>query len=486
MAESPSIAAPTRGEWGALAAIVALALGCRLVALAQPMRYDESVTWALFAGRSWSTIVSWYPFPNNHVLFSLLAKLTSRLAPWSPWALRLPAFVAGIAIVPLTWEVGRRRLDPASALGGAALAAGATSLVLYSTNARGYALEVALALWLVLLADRLRERDSARRWVAFALVAAAGLYTIPVMLYPMGSAALWLLLDAWPRPPAERRRRVAALAAACAGAVLLATICYLPILRASGASALAGNKFVSASPWPEFAASVPRWLLATLGTWAQPYPWWSAPVLLALALIGLVRRPGERGPSLAMATLAWCVLLLLVTHRTPFVRVLLFVLPLYLLVVARGIVSVVARATAGRAAGPLALRAVPLGLAMIAGACALGTDAARRSEDTGAFRGARGVTALIAPRIGPGDRVLAPIPSNGPLLYYFAERGLDTAALNVPLASAPRAFLVLDPARGQTLDWAVRARILDPREFGQPVPLGAAAGAEVWEADRRR
>lgn len=477
---------PGRHDLAALACIVLLAVACRVAALGQPMRYDESVTWALFSGRSWTTIVSWYPFPNNHVLHSLLARATLALSPWSPWALRLPAFVAGVAIVPLTWAVGRRFVDPASALLGAGLAAGSTSLVLYSANARGYSLVVALWLVLLLVGDALRRRTSLPRWVAYGALAAAGLYTVPVMLYPLGAVSLWLAADAWRRPRDERRTRLAALAASLAGAAIVTLLLYLPIIRTAGLGALADNRFVAGSRWGEFAATMPRFLLQALVTWTEPLPWWTAPILLALAIAGLRARRADTGrPSLAVATIAWTALLLLATHRTPFVRVWLWLLPLYLLAVAHGGLRVARRLVrAERAREHVDSPWVSVALAALLCAVALTTRAATRTDDTGAFRGARELTAVIAPRLRAGDRVLAPMPSNGPLLWYFAERGLDTAALNAPLADARRAFLVLDPSRGQTLEWAIGARIIDPRDFAEPRLLGRAAGAEAWEAER--
>jgi 4-amino-4-deoxy-L-arabinose transferase-like glycosyltransferase len=147
-----------RPELAAVAVITALGALCRLTALRQPMRYDEAVAWVGFIGRSWWTILSQYPTPNNHVFFSLLAKATSSLAPYEPWAIRLPALLPGIAIVPATWAVGRRLADRSTALLGAALAAGSMPLVLYSTNARGHSLVVLGGLALVLLGDRLRTR----------------------------------------------------------------------------------------------------------------------------------------------------------------------------------------------------------------------------------------------------------------------------------------------------------------------------------------
>jgi hypothetical protein len=466
--------------------ITAVAFVCRIVALHQPMRYDESVTWAYFVGQPWSTVISSYPFPNNHVLYSLLAKLSVSIAPWSPWALRLPAFLAGVAIVPLTWAVGRRFADRATALLGAALAAASTSLILYSTNARGYSLVVVIFLLMLLVADRIRRGSARRGWLTFTLLAALGLYTVPVMLYPMGAVALWLAMDAVHLPPRVRQRRIAAVALSSAGAVALAGLLYLPIVRSAGLSALAGNKFVTASPWPVFALGLPKFFAELLGTWSSPVPWWSVPLVALLALLGLRRPIHSRMPSLAIATGAWCLALLLLTHRVPFARVWLFLLPLFLLAVARGLIRVWREGIVRR------LPAIrwdaawtAMALAALVGVIAVRTEAAVRSADTGVFLPAREVAALLTPRLQSGDRVLAPIPSNGPLLYYFAERGLDTASLTLPLERARRAYLVLDRTRGQSLGWAVMVGMIDPAQFREPALLGRPGSAEVWMADRR-
>lgn len=475
-----------RRERIAICLITAIAVACRLAALGQPMRYDESITWALFVGRPWSTIVSAYQFPNNHVLHSLLAKLVVSAVPWAPWALRLPAFLAGVAIVPLTWLVGRRVADRGTALLGAALAAVSTTLVLYSTNARGYSLIVMLFLVMLLVADRIRRGTARYGWALLALLGALGLYTIPVMLYPLGVVLTWLVLDVRNLPAAERVRRMALAAMAGASALALAAVLYLPIIRSAGLSALTGNKFVSASPWIQFAFDLPKFFAEMLGTWASPLPWWCAFVLPALALLGLRRLAPSRAPSLALATLAWCGALLFLTHRVPFVRVWLFVVPLFLLAVGRGVIHVW-RDTVGHRRPTWKLDPVLVAGAVVVvlGAEALHSRPALSSADTGVFQPAREVATLIAPRLQSGDRVLAVIPANGPLLYYFAERGLDTASLTAPIAKSRRAFLVLDAAHGQDLDWAVRIGMIDPAQFREPELVGRPGNAEVWLAERR-
>jgi hypothetical protein len=124
-------------------------------------------------------------------------------------------------------------------------------------------------------------------------------------------------------------------------------------------------------------------------------------------------------------------------------------------------------------------------LATAVAVIAVRTRGAETTQDTGSFPSARGVVVLLAPHLRSGDRVLAPIPSNGPLLYYMSERGLDTASLTVPLIRARRAFLVLDVSRGQSIPWALNSGMIDRDRFAEPVLIGQAGDAEVWSADRR-
>jgi hypothetical protein len=476
------LTAPGIGERRAVWLITAVAAISRLANLWQPMRYDESITWAYFVGRSWHTVVSSYPFPNNHVLFSLLAKVTSSLAPFQPWALRLPAFLAGVAIVPLTWAVGRRFASPAVGLLGAALAAGSTSLILYATNARGYSIVVALFLALLLLADHLRASPSPRAFALHALIGALGLYAIPVMLYPLGIVATWLLLAALRARGAERRRLAVGTASASVAAGALAALLYLPIIRTAGVSALTGNQFVRPTAWPAFLSDLPRHAAETLLTWTSPLPWWSAALLLVLAVVGVWRTERSARPSLALATVLWCALLLAATHRVPFVRVWLFLLPLFHLAVARGLVRVARRTRVSQVVtSPTAATVLAAGVATLA----LLGNAVRESDDTGTFPAAREVTARLAGELRPGDRVLAPIPTNGPLLYYFSARGLDTALLTTLPERTRRAFLVLDPSRGRTLNWAVSIGMIRPAEYSEPAMLLRRPDVELWRTERR-
>jgi len=160
----------------------------------------------------------------------------------------------------------------------------------------------------------------------------------------------------------------------------------------------------------------------------------------------------------------------------------LFLLPLFLLAVGRGLLRVAQR-TRVRALIAAPLSAVVVGAAM-ALAALLG-DTVRESWDTGAFPAAREVTERLASELRPGDRVLAPLPSNGPLLYYFSARGLDTTMLSTPPERTRRAFLVLAPTRGQSLQWAVSTGMIDPRAYQDPVLLVQWPDVQIWRSERR-
>ncbi|MDE3216392.1 MAG: hypothetical protein KGO03_08340 [Gemmatimonadota bacterium] len=470
----------------ALVVILLAAAVARLSALAQPMRYDESVTYLYFIGQPWATAIGGYEFPNNHLLYTVVAKLGVMLAGNAPWVLRLPAFVAGLAIVPLTFAVGRALYSSAAALIGTALAAAATQLVLFSASARGYAFVIAAYLALLLVAERIRAAGGTpRRWAAFALLAAAGLATIPVMLYPLGAVCAWFVLTVVIEGGRAARRPLGEMTAALLGAASLTVLAYLPIVRANGIAAVAANKFVTASPWPRFFYDFFARLAGVLVGWSEPYPWAVAVLLGALAAVGIVRRRRVTRATVSplLAAYVWSALLLLATHRMPYARIWLWMLPLVAL--AAGSAAELLLATARGARFRPALPAVA-GVLTVAGVAwgfardSLGTDA-----DTGVFAAGAPLARVLVGVVQPGDRILAPIPANAPLQYYLLRAGGDTALLSTPVANATREIIVLAPRYGQTIQQAIAQGMVDTAQFGPVAPGIHARDGEVWVAERK-
>src|SRR6185436_8923671 len=143
--------------------------------------------------------------------------------------------------------------------------------------------------------QRMREAPTLRDYALFAALSTLGLYTIPVMFYPIAVVAVWFSLDAWQRP--DRGRRLLTLAATCLSSAVIAGMLYIPIIKTAGLAALAGNKFVAPSSWLELARSLPRFLVDIATTWAEPAPPLAALLIALFALNGMRRSTSSPAPS---------------------------------------------------------------------------------------------------------------------------------------------------------------------------------------------
>ena len=451
--------------------IAVIAVVLRLRYLAQPMRYDEAVTYMYFVRRPWSDALSLYLYPNNHLLHTLLAKASVSAFGNSPWTLRLPAFFAGALVVPATYAVARAIYGARAALFAAAIVAASGVLVLYSTNARGYSLIVLAFLLLALVAIRLWNAAAPSLWITFAIIAAAGMWAVPVMLYPLGAVALWIALTFLieERRP-ELRRLVIALGVA-GGLTLLA---YAPVISREGIAAITRNKFVASSNWFEFFEQLPSSIGDALVSWGLGIPPLVSLALLAFAVVALRRHAKlSRLPvGLALAAYVWSSWLLVVNHRAPFPRVWLWLFPLVAMLAAAGVVAMLERRP--RTARFLELRAPAIAVAFAVGAATsvVLSRAVLLTRDTGTFRDAEQASLLLSRTLRSGDLLLAPIPANAPLAYYLARLGVDSTHLTLDERLARRVIVVLDGAEPQPLDRIIeQSEVRDSTRFAGPQVL---------------
>lgn len=516
-----------------LAAVVVVAAALRWHWLGQPIRYDEAVTWLEYASRPLPQALALYDLPNNHLFHTLLVHLSTDVLGPGVRALRLPAFLAGVLTVPAAWALGRRLHGPATGLVAAAAVAASPVLVLFSTNARGYALVVLAFLLLALLATELRRRASLPLWAAFSAVAALAGWTMPAALYPAVAAGAWLV---WPARPGEGARpqadRAVGLAGAAATAAGVTAVLYLPVLRGSGWRSVVANRFVAPDPPSEFVAEVPDFLAAVLREWGHGVPGWIVVLFVAGAAAALARgavdgaaRQGQRRrrrdrrarpPPLLPAALIGSAVVLAATRRVPFARVWLYLLPAFLVFASAGI-GMLARALVevapGRpaSAGPggttgtadrraaRAVAAAALTVLVGGGVHLMRADPVTAWGLTGSLPAGDRVAALLHRRMGPEDAVHAPLPSDAPLEYYFSRLGRDRDRVDDVPGPGGCLWIVVNRTHGEDdRPPGLRARREGPvtgrarlvRDFGgsavyvePPRPVGA--GPERGEGSAR-
>ena len=471
----------SKAEWLAVGLIVIGALLLRLLYVNQPMRNDESYSFLYFVLPSLRTAVSDYSVPNNHILHTVLVWISTRLFGASPQAIRLPAIVSGVLLVPTIWIACRALAGRTAALFAVAAAAALPALILYSTNSRGYMLICLATMLLVLIGDRLLDQESPALWLAMIVIGALGMWVAPVMLYPLGAVSLWLLAEHARSGGVRSAVRFAPRIGTVAAAVLALTLAlYFPVIRHDGVGALTQNRFVKAESWPEMASQVGvlahelRELLA-LGL--------SRPGLMLAALVAVIGivAPGpkrDRRAVLVLAVICWTVTLILITRRPPPPRVLLFLAPLWCVYFGAGVSWILASLGAIR----LPVHAVAAtALCALAGVQVVRSRAVLISEETDwiGLRDARAIAALVAS--SADDRVIVNRSTSPPLDYYLFYLTGHRLADFASAQRKGRVLLVLDDRHGQTLQRVIpKHREVSWADLGPPALLEQFAGASVY------
>lgn len=420
--------------WGIAGQIVA-AGWVRWLYLDGPMRYDEAFTAWRYAIKSLGTIISTYSLPNNHVFHTVLAHVTIRMAGFEPQVVRLPAFVAGVALVPAVFVAFARLRNQAAGLLAAALVAGSPVLIDYSANARGYSIAALLAVVAVAVLAGPAERHLSLRVFAAGGIGALGLWTVPVFAYAWSGVLLWLLFGPFGR---WKRRLYLGLGTGATSAVG-ATVLYQPILTNEGPSALFANRFLTPEPFSAFLRQVPSFLSDVGAMWAHSVP----RLLVAAIAVGIIMHLVADPPitrSLGRAMLIAVGTLLLAQHVIPYPRNWLVLLPLVLGLTASGWITAVEHL---HTRGPN-LRVVAIVSLLITGwmLFTVLTGATSLSGEDDGLTDAEAITRDLASRIEEGDYVAAEIPSTAPLRYYFLLHGVPVEALELPNTAPNRLYVV--------------------------------------------
>jgi uncharacterized membrane protein len=329
-----------------LAAITIIGLLLRLIQLNSAVGYDEAYTFLHFSARPLRYVVTDYSGPNNHIFHSILVYIAYHLFGNHVWALRLPAFLAGVLCIPTAYLAGKHLYNRWAGLLASAGVALVPMVVSYSDNARGYTLYcmfAGLGLW---LAAELIRKNNATAWFLLYLTCALGFYTIPVFLYPFGVIYLWLFLSAL-FGETGGLTRISFLKrwfwwGIATGITVL--LLYAPvILFGTGLNSIIGNKFVKSQSW---AAFFPNLLARIPGVWREclvKVPEW----IIDIGVVGLGAslllhwKSFRHKVPLALAALVWIALAVTVQRVTPLARIWMFLLVYSIIWSAAGVTALI-------------------------------------------------------------------------------------------------------------------------------------------------
>lgn len=455
---------PQKNEYGYLAIvllIMLLGIIFRLERIYAPFGHDEAYTYVAFA-RSLFTAISDYHLPNNHVFHTILTYFSTQIFGNQPWAVRLPAFIAGVMLIPAAYWLAKRLYGSWVALGAALLVAWFPPLVAYANDARGYTLVALFTLLTLVLGDIVRKNKNIFVWGLISLFSALGFYTIPIMLFPFGVLFVWLLMENLFEGPGPYRTKwefICYWLAAGLGAAILTLMLYIPIFVYSGPATFFANKFIAPVPWRDFLVTLSSRFTDTRIEFTSRVPLVFTLVFAAgwvLSLLFHWRLSKTRFP-LQVAAILWIVILLLVQRPNAWARMWVFILPLMLIWAAAGILGLLEKMRP-KMLYHLPLAAIVFGLALIGGTW----HAARLIPQLPRFWTIRGdeenTVLYVQSQLHQGDLIVVSAPEDAPIWYYSEYHGIPDANFDTRSATFERVLVLVDRFEGQTPAWVIADR----------------------------
>ncbi len=461
----------TRRELLVFVLLLVLAFVLRIFLLRQPMDHDESYTAVVFAFQPLYKGLSDYHFPNNHVFHTFLVHLVYLIFGPREWAVRLPAFLAGISLAPLGYVLARRWFGKPTALLAGVMIVFMPDLIRYSVRARGYSLMAMFTLLVLLCAVSVKGKKNPAVWILLGLFGALGFYTLPIMAYPLVMVYVWLGLS-WLVGDVDATYRRFEFPVYLLGSGILAALLglslYLPIFRNWGVSGVFANPYVEALTEATYIQDVTQRLSETwdvLNWGIVPGVGWMLGIGFILAVIFSRRMSGDKLPFPLVGMI--CIVILVAVQRPNiYTRTWHFLMPLLCMWMAMGLVGLLQwlfdllplKHSSAWIGGVVAFFAV---LFAVDG---VGYTAAQIPLSRAVSGEVEQATLYLKDHLLPGDIVVITAIDDAPMWFYFEKYGLGQGYFS---RSQPfeRAFVVVTRTDNQTIDFVIDDRGPDPVFF---------------------
>jgi hypothetical protein len=381
----------------------------RVAHLSQPLRLDEAWTYRDFVSQPLSVGLSNYYTTNNHVFHTLLAHFTTTIFGGYPWALRLPAFFAGVLLIPAVYIAGRRFFSVSAGLLAAALVASSMHLIEYSTNARGYTL-IALALLLLLIvADYWLDRSTWRRSVAFVVLTVLGFYAVPTFIYGFIPVVAWMVtMIFYRRVGKEQWRTLRSLISMCVCTACLTLLLYIPPLMhfiRLGSDNSAMEHLGAHSIYDVFAGMTYIWGEAW-GRWNTNLPLWLAVLLVFGFVFATVWQSlwSRHLPLFLFLLLAPAMIFVMASET--YLRLWMFYLPVYLVIASGGVAYFFRILSPALEAHRLIVGGGTVAVSLLIGVNVLMSQSVYKTADTGVLSDSEPALLLADEYAEPGDLIV--------------------------------------------------------------------------------
>jgi Dolichyl-phosphate-mannose-protein mannosyltransferase len=436
-----------------LLAIIVLGIIYRLERIYSPFGHDEAYTYVAFA-RSLFTAISDYNLPNNHVFHTILVYFSTQFFGNEPWAVRLPAFIAGVLLIPATYWLAKRLYGSWVALAAALLVAWFPPLVAYANDARGYTLVALFTLLTLVFGDIVRKNKNLFAWGLISLFSALGFYTIPIMLFPFGVLFVWLFLENLVEGPGPYRTKWEFIwywLAAGLGAAILTLLFYTPIFIYSGPATFFANRFIAPVPWRDFLETLASRFTDTRIEFTARVPLAFTLIFAAGWILSVLfhRRLSETRIPLQLAAIIWILVLLLLQRPNAWARMWVFLLPLMLVWAAAGLFGFLEKVRPKMLYG-LPLTAIVFGLVMLVGIWQSVRLIPQLPKLWTLHGDDENAVLFVQSQLQEQDLIVVSPPDDAPIWYYSELHGIPDARFDTRSSTFERILILVNKVEHQT------------------------------------
>lgn len=149
-----------------------------------PLEYDAWYSYRHYSGNSFWITWFYYPSPNNHILYNLIARIFVVTGIDCEVAVRLPGFIASIITVYYFFKVSKHYFKSFISLTLVAFVITLHLFIIYSYEARGYSFVNLFCIWMIYSSIKLSENYTGLKYRLLLIFSMAlGLFSVPSFLY---------------------------------------------------------------------------------------------------------------------------------------------------------------------------------------------------------------------------------------------------------------------------------------------------------------
>lgn len=431
--------------------ILFVGIALRTWMLLQPIAAQEAFMWVHYGMRSALEIISDMSHPENQVLHTLLAKWSMGIFGSDLIALRLPAFLASIASMPLFYLFVRSMFNRYIALIALAMVAGSGGLIEYGALANGQAIVWFFMTMALVFGRHFTQENDALSAVGMGISLALGMWASPYGLYPAFMVLLWSLFHLLLNHSDSLPARMQVWSAGFGSFLVLALVLYAPIINNHGLDQLFLHDTSPDQSWKRFKlvqteGIMDLWFyIVDMGS-----RWFSI-----LGLIGLVAAAAisQKYRVLAIAMLVSAAVPVLLVRYVPEPEVWLYTL--YIFHLSSAIALFYLLKLAQEKVFPKLGKRTRVSVAALSILVLTAVPAMRfllTSDRVMRFPEAAPLAMYLNGAMEGEDRVYADLPWKEPLLFHMMCYGKSKGVAQGVGPLGSHIFVVIDPGEEQTME----------------------------------